>query len=555
VIPRGSSLRFALAGLTLVVVLIPVALAGAAAKPSTNDNNNTLTISLPGPFNGCTYLDGGATPSTDGILDLVRPSAFLTSTSGNLYGEGGPIASAELTSLKPETVVYSIAPDQTWSNGAMFNASDLVAWWEYARSLSSVKSDGYRAISSLNVSNGGLAITAVFGTPYAEWNLLFRDVEAEGGTDGCAISNLVTRPSMGPYSVVSATTSQVVLTMDKKWTLSPNRFGHIIINDNGNLPSSPKAHFASYSLAVNRSQQQALSAHPNVLSHIGTSSNIEEMTFAPNLALTGVLAIRQGLSWSLSRQSMINKLWGAVTFSPSVASSAIFSQGQSAYPGTSGASPTGQATTTTTTLPTTGTAPGLADCVPCAVDAFKSGGYLQTSAGLVNTNGKLLALRVAVGPSALDQASAVLIIKQWEALGIKVNAIDVASDTAAAAATASNLDDVAIFSRPTLTTPSYAARSWAGPAYADSYPSGVRSQTLTALYGTAIANFNPVAANATWLSLDQSIMNDFWVRPLFTSPSLVEWSSTLANVLGSLSVTGFLDQMTTWTISPRASQS
>jgi hypothetical protein len=77
---------------------------------------------------------------------------------------------------------------------------------------------------------------------------------------------------------------------------------------------------------------------------------------------------------------------------------------------------------------------------------------------------------------------------------------------------------------------------------------------LTALYGAAIANFNPVSANATWLSLDQAIMSDFWVRPLYTAPSLVEWSSTLANVVGSLSVTGFLDQVMTWTISPPSSQ-
>jgi hypothetical protein len=65
-----------------------------------------------------------------------------------------------------------------------------------------------------------------------------------------------------------------------------------------------------------------------------------------------------------------------------------------------------------------------------------------------------------------------------------------------------------------------------------------------------VANFNPVAANATWLSLDQVIMNEFWVRPLYTAPSLVEWSSTLANVVGSLSVTGFVDQLSSWTIAP-----
>ena len=546
---KGSPLRLALAGVTLAVVLVPVALAGAASSPSTNDNNKVLKISVPGPFNGCTYLDAGATPSSDGILDLIRPSAFLTSSGGNLVGEGGPIAAAELTSLKPETVVYTIAPNQHWSNGQLFDASDLVAWWEDARSLSSVKSDGYRAITSLNVTNGGLNVTAIFATPYAEWNLLFRDVEAPGGADGCAISNLVNRPSLGPYVVTSASPTTIVLTMNKKWQLDPNRFGHVVASSSDLIPSSRSAHFASYSLTVDRAQEQALSAHPHELSHIGTSSNIEELTFAPGLPLTANLGIRQALSWSLSRQGMINTLWGAVTFSPSVAQSAIFSQGQNAYPGTSGAGPTGQATTTTTTL-TAGAAPGLADCLSCAMSTLTTAGYHDLTRGLVGSNGAVLSLRVAVGPSATDQSSATLITDRWEGMGIRVTQVQETSDMAAAAAAASNHVDVAVFTRPTMTTPSYAARSWAGPAYVDSYPSGERTSQVTSLYDTAIANFNPVAANATWLSLDQLIMNQFWVRPLYTAPSLVEWSSTLANVVGSLSVTGFVDQVPSWTIAP-----
>lgn len=551
---RGSSLRIALAGFLLVVGLIPIALAGAAAKPVTNDNNRILTVSLPGPFNGCTYLDAGATPTTDAILDLIRPSAFLTSSAGNLIGEGGPIASAELTSLKPETVVYTIAPHQVWSDFAPFTASDLVNWWEQARALSSVKSDGYRAISSLTVTNGGLTMTAVFNSPYAEWNLLFRDVEASGTTSGCAVSNLISRPSLGPYVVISATSSRIVLAMNKFWTLSPNRFGHIIITDSDSLPSSDHANFAEYSLSVDRSQEQALSAHPSELSHIGTSSNIEELTFAPDRPLTKLLAVREALSWSLNRQAMINQLWGAVTFSPSVAQSAIFSQGQSAYPGTSGSGPTGQTSTTTTTLPVAGSTPGLADCLACALDVLKTAGFERTTMGLVQASGAAASISIASGPSLLDQATTALVVKRWQDLGFDVTTETVLSDEAAAAAAAHGKVDVAILARPTMTTPSYAARSWAGPAYVDSYPSGVRSPAFTSLYTTAISNFNPVAANATWLSLDKAIMTAFWVRPLFTAPSLVEWSSSLAQVVGSLSVPGFLDQVTSWTIAPPSTQ-
>ena len=58
------------------------------------------------------------------------------------------------------------------------------------------------------------------------------------------------------------------------------------------------------------------------MSHIGTSSNIEEISFASNRPLIKRIALREALSWSINRQSLIDELWGAVTFSPSVAASA-----------------------------------------------------------------------------------------------------------------------------------------------------------------------------------------------------------------------------------------
>ena len=105
---RGSIGRGALLALVLAAVLIPIGRSGASAAKSNSLNAMTVNVSLPGPFNGCTFFDAGATPTTEAINDLIVPSAFLTTSAGNLYGENGPIASAELTSLTPETVRYTI---------------------------------------------------------------------------------------------------------------------------------------------------------------------------------------------------------------------------------------------------------------------------------------------------------------------------------------------------------------------------------------------------------------------------------------------------------------
>ena len=551
-VQRGSIGRGAIVALVALAILIPIGRSGATSVKANSLNAETVDVSLPGPFNGCTYLDPGATPTSDAINDLIVPSAFLTTSAGSLYGENGPIASAELTSLTPETVKYTVTPNEKWSNGTTFNGNDLEGWWLRARVLRTVLSDGYRDIKSLTVSKDGYGVTAVFATPYADWNLLFRDVEALGTQGSCALSSLITRPSLGPYLVTSATANRIVLTMNQHWPVDTDRFGRIVITDAGVLPSSTSAHFVNFSLDVNRSLVQAISSQPNVMSHIGSSSNIEEISFASNRPLIKRIAVRQALSWSIGRQALIDQLWGAVTFSPSVAASALYSQGQSNYPGPAGSSPSSQ--TTTTTIAPSSSHNGLGDCPQCALDVLSQSGFVRSTSGWSTATGTPLDLTMAVGPSGLDETVAASLVREWASIGIKVKVVAVRSDVAAAVATATNAEDLAIFTRPTITAVSFAARSWSGPGYADAYPSGWRTVAITALFNRAIANFNPVTASSTWLQMDQKIQSSYWARPLFTSPSLLAWSNSLTGVTTSFSVPGLLDEVPIWSVAPPATQ-
>jgi peptide/nickel transport system substrate-binding protein len=544
---RRGWLALALSALCCAAAAIPFSMSAAAS--STNENAHTLDLALPGPFNGCTFLDQGATPTSDAILDLIRPSAFVTAANGVLVGEDGPIASAELTSLSPETVRYTIAPKMVWSNGAVFTGDDLVSWWMKARSLASVSSDGYRAIKSLVVSKNDLTVTAVFGTPYADWDLLFRDMDAPGVATGCGLGNLVSRPSLGPYVVKSATRDRLVLDMNPAWPLDPNRFGRIVITDSQDLPSASTVNFADYTMTVNRSTVLTLSTRPSLASKIASSSNIEELTYSPRTTATSLLGVREALSWSIQRQALIDSLFGAVTFSPSVAASAIFSQGQADYPGGGGSNPVGQSTTTTTP------SNSLSDCTTCAITVLKSSGFVRTPTGWVSSAGTKLRIRLGVGPSALDHAAAALVKEDWTGIGIPSTIVDEKTEIGAAEASAFGHVDVSLFARPTTTTPAFAASSWAGPAYPNSYPSGVRTAVTTTLFDQATAIFNPVTASSTWLKFDQTIMTDFWVRPLFTAPTLTIWSTTLSSVANSFTVAGFVDQVPTWSRLPSTTPS
>ncbi len=548
---RWRAVGAAAIGVFLVLSASPPAYAG-----SSGDNTRTLTVSLPGPFNGCTYLDAGATPTSNAILDLIRPSAFLTALDGSLVGAQGPIASAELTSLSPETVVYTISPKEVWSNGQPFDGRDLVAWWLRARGLASIVSDGYRSITSMTLSNHALTVTAVFAKPYADWNTLFRDVESRTSADGCAIGNLVRRPSLGPYRVASASANTIVLVERRTWPTDVTRFGRIIFRSDASLPSNAASPFAAYSLTVDRSQIEALGAHPAVLSHIGSASAIEELVFNSQRPLTKALPLREALSWSLDRQAMITALWGLVTFSPSVAASAIYAQGEVNYPGSSGQAPS-ESTTTTTVPPATSTTPTLADCVVCATRTLRKAGYVKTALGWVTPSGQPVAIRLVTGPSALDHATASLVVRQWAQFGVSTYVVGAASESLAATSLAYNNADVAIFTRPTMGVPSYTARSWTGPPYPDSYPSGLRLASLDRIFASAMNIFNPVTASTVWTNFDQILMTSFWVRPLFTPPSLIEWTPIMQGVLLRESLPGFVAAVSSWntvaTVTPPSS--
>lgn len=505
-----------------------------------------MILAVPGPLSGCTALNASPTSSTTALLDLIRPSAFITTWQGGLEGEGGAVTSAELTSLTPETVHYTLARRLMWSNGASFTGEDLVAWWRRAKTLAGIQSDGYRLIRSMTVSRNGLGVTAVFSANYPEWDLLFRDVEERGVPGGCSISKLVRDPSLGPYTVTSATPTRVVLTMNRHWPLDPNRFGRIIVTTSTNPPSSTKVSYASYSLNVNSTQLQRVSSLPSVSSRIGSSNLIEQITFAPHGLWTRRIVVRRALSWALNRQSIINHLWGSVTFSPSIAQSAIFSQGQTAYPGFGGSGPGTQSTTTTTT-PSAATN-GLKDCFACAQQELRAAGYRYRHHSWQDTRGHPLTIRLGVGPRVIDRLTAHLVEIMWKRLGVRVIPTSESSDVVAASAAARNLVDAAIFAHPTTESPYTSARSWAGAGYMNTFPSGIRMKSVDSLFAQAATIFNPVTANQVWLQLDRTIMNAYWVRPLYTAPTLLAWSNSLTTVNGSTLVNGFVDQVPTWSL-------
>ena len=537
--------------LALVGALLwPAAAAFAKPPASTSASSETLRLALPGPFSPCPVFVQDASSSTQALLDLIRPSAFLTNPNDFLVGAQGPISSAELVNLAPQTVVYTVAPHAVWSNGVAFTGTDLYAWWLRMRAFPGVASDGYRAIRTVSVSSDGLTVTARFAHPYADWATLFRDVEQRDAPLNCSWTSLLARPSLGPYVLVSASPTRWVLERDPRWQPNGRRFGRVVVTLANRIAYDGATPLVAYATRTSPQQIAALAAHPGAFGHLGPSNSVEELVFNGARPAVKLLAVRRALSWSVDRIGAINRSWSLVTQSVATATSSLYSQGQPDYPG-GGVSPVSPPATTTTVAATLSPSAGV-DCPACAQLALTTAGATLIGGRWQIPGVGPLIVRLAVGPTGVDHASARAIVAAWRALGASVSILPAASANQVAVDVASGVVDAGVFARPFHDTPTYAALSWTGPNYRDVYPSGQRTALWNHLYAQAMADLNPATAQDRWSQLDSAILASAFVRPLFTLPALTAWSARVVSVNTGDSVAALVDQLPSWSLSATA---
>ncbi len=534
-----------LLGVTLVLASLTIPLtASAKPLPTQTARDSTIQVVLPGPLTNCPAFDARTSASSLALFDLIRPSAFLTNPNDFLVGAQGPISSAELISLTPQTVQYTLARGAKWTDGQPFVGSDLVAWWQMLRGYSGVASHGYRAIRSMAVE-GGNKVTAVFSRPYSDWTTLFRDVEQRGASLSCSWSSLLSRPSLGPYRLVSANERRWILARDEGWQPNGRRFGRVVVTVSSRVDLTGESPAVAFAQRVDPLQVSLLASHPMMLGKIGPSNVLEELVFNSKRPVARSSAVRLALGWSIDRLGLISRMWSLTTQSVATATSALYSQGQPDYPG-GGLTIPSMATTTTVSGPTVPSAGQ--DCIPCAVQVLQSaGGQLVGGRWNMPSVGPLI-IQLGVGPTGVDRVSARAIAQSWRRLGVSVSLAYYATGNAAAVAAASGEVDAAVFERQMRATVPFAALSWAGPNYRDGYPSGYRTAQWNGMFNRAMSNLNPATAQADWAQLDASLLASGFVRPLFTLPSLTEWSNDVATVTTGDSIEAFVDQLPNWSL-------
>ncbi len=518
----------------------------AALAPSTSGATpsapSTLTVSIPGPFTGCNYFNHATNDSLRAVLDLTRPSAFATSPAGQTVGANGPIEQAQLVSLAPQTVVYTLSPNWRWSNGLTFDGNDLLYWYQHAVTQPTSLSDGYRDISSVSVASNLDQVTVVFTSPFANWNTLFRDVSERGTPSTCTLRSLATQPSLGPYRLVSITSARALLVRDPLWQGAPPPYAAVTLEADATARTLPRAPLVFFGYSTAMGELTSLASRTNMEGRTGSSTQVMVVGFSPHRAATAQLAVRQYLSLALARQSLINQLAGPVNYNVGLADSVIYAQGQQHYPGSRGVGPYTQTSfVPQTTFPT---AVGT-DCTVCAAPILADAGYRLANGKWLDPAGGRFAITVSVGPTAVDRATATLVDAQWRADGVTVRRAGAPSDVAVAAALANGHSDVGIMTVAAGVEPFITARSWTGKNYGNDFDLGWRSPQIDQWYAAAQDTFNPVDAEGNYSDIDQYITTQAWERPLFTQPSVLMWSSDVLGLVTTSSLFGLVDQIPT----------
>jgi len=531
----------------------------ASTIPWVTGLGGTITVGIDQAPTGCNPNSlTGNTWANHLALEPVLPSAFVTSPSGQSIYDSAVITQAEVQSLSPQTVVYSINPKAVWSDGVAITAADFVYAWQQQRGnpltagtaadqIASTR--GYRDIASVIGSNAGRTVTVIFKTPFSDWQMLFNDLlpahvmEKAGWNPNCTSVDPAIDLSGGPFEIATVTTGkEVTLIRNPKWwgqkadldrmvilTASGTRQLTHWLTDGTAQVIQPSSYASSY--------LETVGANQGLNSNEQISGTLLQLEFSATSPATSVIAVRQAIAHAVDRQDIVNAVVGWTNSYITPAASHLYSQNQGPYPNPvpvpiQVAAQPGYNQPPTSTTPTAAMPFPLTADPTAVVRLLTAAGYTDPlGAGWLDPDGKPFALRMGVdtGDAWALHASTV-IAGQLMDQGIGVTTVHYADANATGVALSSDAVDLALI--PLVTTPyPTEAIAWyttlLGPPGVDGSQDWMNynDPALNALLTKASQQLNPVQASPLYTQADLSLWNSMIALPLFSEPVSVAWSN------------------------------
>lgn len=531
------------------------------------------------PTNLNPHTVAGNTSETNAVATLLWPQTYLTGPGLSPQLDTELLASAEVVSVSPQTVVYHINPAARWSDGTSIRSDAFVYLWHEeiepdamasvaARNVlpqrrTAVTSSGaatgghavtgsgaatgghsvatalgYRDIASVTGSNGGTTVTVVFRTPYADWADLFDSLLPPAATAKAGWSlgfdrlDQATEVSGGPWVVASWQPGRrLVLVHNPLWWGPKPKLRRLVLQATpstttmvGNLDTGAAQLAApgGYGLGT----LTAVSSSPTLRSASSLGTTMLQLDYNTTQAPLQSTAVRQALSHLIDRTKLVTQLVQPLEPLAWVDDNFLFPNSQSGY------RDDGQ--------DYLGTDPSE------AAQLLAGAGIVPDSQGVEELAGAPVTLTLVW--AAGDPWSAMVgpvIAADLQAAGFDVASDPVAGSSVTAAVAPGGAWDLAV-----VPVPGQAYTSLLAPAYSTTFGtygadgvqdlSGFDSAAVDAEFHRALSQLFAVTAASDYHQIDTELWTAMPALPLFAEPTLAAWSASIAGAEGDDGGAGLL---------------
>lgn len=161
-----------------------VGFAECVSKPNTCNNGKpktggTITYAIGKDIKAWNTLSSaGNTLEYSHALFGVLPRVHVYYPDLSVQVNKELMASVEITSKSPMTVVYKIKKEAVWNDGTPISAEDFILAWKYQNKkdcpkCTAASTSGFDQTTSVTGSDGGKTVTVVFTSPFPDWQAMF----------------------------------------------------------------------------------------------------------------------------------------------------------------------------------------------------------------------------------------------------------------------------------------------------------------------------------------------------------------------------------------------
>jgi peptide/nickel transport system substrate-binding protein len=508
----------------------------------------TLTVGLSGDPVNWNPLAGPARadPALAAVTDAVLPSAFVAGPGRRPTRNDALLLSATETAGAVQTVVYTINPRATWSDGVPITGADFVYTWQAqsgstrfrdrgGQAFTPASTAGYSLISSVTSRAGDPDRVVVrFAGPDADWQSLFDPILPARVARAVGFDHGFTDPvtslmSGGPFLVESYQPGlDVVLVRNPGWWGAPTNLSELdvaFVDSAAEAAESLEQGLLDAAVsAFTPATVATLRATAGLTVSVTTGTEFDDLVFDERSGPLAVRAVRLAVMLAVDRQALAREAAVAGDTAAAPVGNRVFPPGTAGYADDAG-----------------GAVPDSGDRAEAA-QLLAAAGYVTRGSALTHGGTPVHLTLVVDTTSPLASAEVAAVVGGCRALGIAVATTTEPGGSEPLPAR----DSMALVQAPLTASPSVLTATYGtgGAANLSGYSSPVMDGLL-ALLGEAgsVAEGDAIADR-----VDARAWSDAVDLPLLGVPRVLAFQSRYANLVAAPTATGIGGDEARWGI-------